>query len=268
MHPGTVPPHLPAILVKGPHSPDEHQDGAVRLPSSGTPFSFVREPLPRPPRASYPATPPQMAVSALQRSSSDPHAIVPYSRIQPAQFTRAQSAGELAIAAKEDVQDDVADVHTTSIYVHYAAEGAESLDYPAPSSPLKAHNEQKVQRRRPKTSSREPSTTRACSASPCRSPVSPGASVASVSSTTLRQYSPETLAAAQNLMRDRLRSYRSLLQAEADSARHGQRHQLQQAKADDDAHCAKERIQQWLRDSGQLHQQAAPTALQGKTSGV
>ena len=181
MHPGTVPPHLPAILVKGPQSPDEHQDGAVRLPSSGTPFSFVREPLPRPPRALYPATPPQMAVSALQRSSSDPHAIVPYSRIQPVQFTRAQSAG---------------------------------------------------------------------------------------SSTTLRQYSPETLAAAQNLMRDRLRSYRSLLQAEADSARHGQRHQLQQAKADDDAHCAKERIQQWLRDSGQLHQQAAPTALQGKTSGV
>ena len=263
MHPGTVPPHLPAILVKGPQSPDEHQDGAVRLPSSGTPFSFVREPLPRPPRAWYPATlqtPPQMAVSALQRSSSDPHAIVPYSRIQPPQFNRAQSAGERAIAAmKED------DVHTTSIY---AAEGAESLDYPAPSSPLKAHNEQKVQRRRPKTSSREPSTTRACSASPCRSPVSPGASVASVSSTTLRQYSPETLAAAQNLLRDRLRSYRSLLQAEADSARHGQRHQLQQAKADDDAHCAKERIQQWLRDSGQLHQQAAPTALQGKTSGV
>ena len=233
----------------------------MRLPSSGTPFSFVREPLPRPPRALlHPATPPQMAVSALQRCSNDPHAIVPYSRIQPVHFARAQSAGERAIAAMKEDQ-----LHTASIC---AAGGAESRDYPAPSSPLKAHNEQKVQRRRPKTSSREPSTTRACSASPCRSPVSPGASVASVSSTTLRQYSPETLAAAQNLMRDRLRSYRSLLQAEADSARHGQRHQLQQAKADDDAHCAKERIQQWLRDSGQLHQQAAPTALQGKTSGV
>ena len=173
----------------------------MRLPSSGTPFSFVREPLPRPPRALYPATPPQMAVSALQRSSSDPHAIVPYSRIQPVHFARAQSAGELAIAAMKEDQ-----VHTASIY---AAGGAESRDYPAPSSPLKARNEQKAQRRRPKTSS-----------------------------------------------------------PEADSARHGQRHQLQQAKADDDAHCAKERIQQWLRDSGQLHQQAAPTALQGKTSGV
>ena len=264
MHPGTVPPHLPAILVKGPQSPDEHQDGAVRLPSSGTPFSFVREPLPRPPRALlHPATPPQMAVSALQRCSNDPHAIVPYSRIQPVHFARAQSAGERAIAAMKEDQ-----VHTCNTASICAAGGAESRDYPAPSSPLKAHNEQKVQRRRPKTSSREPSTTRACSASPCRSPVSPGASVASVSSTTLRQYSPETLAAAQNLMRDRLRSYRSLLQAEADSTRHGQRHQLQQAKADDDAHCAEERIQQWLRDSGQLHQQAAPTALQGKTSGV
>ena len=239
----------------------------MRLPSSRTPFSFVIEPLPRPPSALYPATPPQMAVSALQRCSSDPHAIVPYSRIQPVHFARAQSAGERAIAAMKE--DQVHTCNTASICNSIcAAGGAESRDYPAPSSPLKAHNEQKVQRRRPKTSSREPSTTRACSASPCRSPVSPGASVASVSSTTLRQYSPETLAAAQNLMRDRLRSYRSLLQAEADSTRHGQRHQLQQAKADDDAHCAKERIQQWLRDSGQLHQQAAPTALQGKTSGV
>ena len=182
----------------------------MRLPSSRTPFSFVREPLPRPPSALYPATPPQMAVSALQRSSSDPHAIVPYSRIQPDQFIRAQSAGA------------------------------------APSSPLKAHKEQKVQRRRTASAS---------------------------SSTTLRQYSNETLAAAQDLMRDRLRSYRSLLQADADSARHsqsshGQRQQLQQAEADDDGHCAKERIQQWLRDSGQLHQQAAPTALRSKTSGA
>ena len=190
------------------------------LPSSRTPFSFVREPLPRP----------QIAVRALQRSSGDPHAIVPYSRIQPDQVIRAQSAGALAIAVmKED------EVHTGSIY---AAEGAESLDDPAPSSPLKAHNEQKVQRRRPKTSSREPSTTRACSASPCCSPVSSGASVDWASSTTLRQYSPET------------------------------RQQLQQAEADDDGHCAKERIQQWLRDSGQLHQQAAPTALRSKTSGA
>ena len=118
------------------------------------------------------------------------------------------------------------------------AEAVESLVYTAPASPLKAHNVQKVQRRRRK-----------------------------------RQYSSETLAAAQNLMRDRVRSYRSLLQAEADSARHcrtghGQRQHLQQAQADDDEQSAKERIQQWLRDSGQLHQQPAPTALLNKTSGV
>ena len=117
------------------------------------------------------------------------------------------------------------------------------------------------------------SIARASSISTCRTLVSPASSVALVSPTALRQYSSETLAAAQNLMRDRARSYRSLLQAEADSARHcrtghGQRQHLQQAQADDDEQSAKERIQQWLRDSGQLHQQAAPTALPNKTSGV
>ena len=179
-------------------------------------------------------------------------------------FIRARSAGELAIAAmKED------EVHRDSI----DAKAAESLDYPAPASPLKAHNVHKVQRRRPKMSSSGISITTASLISTCRPLVSPATSVASASPTALRQYSPETLAAAQNLMRDRVRSYRSLVQAEADFARHfrsghGQRQQIQQAQADTDEHFAKERIQQWLTDSVRLHQQAAPTAPLNKTSGL